>query len=111
MLEFIKYFAWNWLPVIIVLGVFVIFILPLLISLFVKPYMFVNGILGFLPTVIRLVPVVVVGSAFWYGIYWLIVTYGMTVINVVFTGLGVLFLIFIVLPCIWILMMIAASVK
>jgi hypothetical protein len=111
MLEFIKYFAWNWLPVIIVLGVFVIFILPLLISLFVKPYMFVNGILGFLPTVIRLVPVVVLGSGFWYGIYWLIVTYGMTVINTVFTGLGILFGIVIVLPAMCILMLIASSLK
>lgn len=111
MLEFIKYFAWNWLPVIIVLGVFVIFILPLLISLFVKPYMFVNGILGFLPTVIRVVPVVVLGSGFWYGIYWLIVTYGMTVINTVFTGLGILFGIVIVLPAMCILMLIASSLK
>lgn len=111
MLEFIKYFAWNWLPVIIVLGVFVIFIMPLLISLFVKPYMFVNGILGFLPSVIRLVPVVVVGSAFWYGIYWLIVTYGMTVINVVITGLGVLFIVFVMIPAMFILMLIASSLK
>ncbi|QRN92749.1 hypothetical protein DD607_04905 [Salmonella sp. 3DZ2-4SM] len=111
MLEFIKYFAWNWLPVIIVLGVFVIFIMPLLISLFVKPYMFVNGILGFLPTVIRVVPVVVLGSGFWYGIYWLIVTYGMTVINTVFTGLGILFGIVIVLPAMCILMLIASSLK
>lgn len=111
MLEFIKYFAWNWLPVIIVLVVFVIFIMPLLISLFVKPYMFVNGILGFLPTVIRVVPVVVLGSGFWYGIYWLIVTYGMTVINTVFTGLGILFGIVIVLPAMCILMLIASSLK
>lgn len=111
MLEFIKYFAWNWLPVIIILGVFVIFIMPLLISLFVKPYMFVNGILGFLPTVIRVVPVVVLGSGFWYGIYWLIVTYGMTVINTVFTGLGILFGIVIVLPAMCILMLIASSLK
>lgn len=111
MLEFIKYFAWNWLPVIIILGVFVIFIMPLLISLFVKPYMFVSRILGFLPGIIRVVPVIIVGSAFWYGLFWLIVTYGKDTFMLFANIVSILIAIFIVFPTIVILMLIVGSIK